>query len=85
MKPTAKQLAYLRSLAISRGTSFTPPTTKAQASKTITELRARHPSTPSERAIETADTDRARRQVANAAHVDIDRDTTGHGSNARWR
>ena len=37
--PTSKQLAYLRSLARRTGTTFTPPTTRAQASREIQRLK----------------------------------------------
>ena len=38
-RPTGKQQRYLRSLAQKTGTSFTPPQTKAEASREIERLR----------------------------------------------
>ena len=40
-RPTAKQLRYLRALAEQTGTTFTPPTTRGQASEAIDALRRR--------------------------------------------
>jgi hypothetical protein len=40
VKPTAKQLRYLRDLANSRGQTFRYPETRAQASAEIRRLRA---------------------------------------------
>ncbi len=39
MRPTSKQLTYIRRLALNRGISFTPPTTKAEASQLIAQLK----------------------------------------------
>jgi len=40
-KPTSKQLRELHRLAESTGTTFTPPSTRAEASKAITAPRGR--------------------------------------------
>ena len=44
-RPTRKQLSYLRRLAEQTGTTFTPPATRADASREIERLKAR-PTTP---------------------------------------
>jgi hypothetical protein len=41
LPPTARQLAYLRTLAERTGTSFTIPTTRRAASRQIDAMRAR--------------------------------------------
>ena len=55
MKPTAKQLSYLRTLAIRTGQTFTPPTTRADASREIQRLRAATPSDAGEQRRERRD------------------------------
>ncbi len=48
MRPTSKQLTYIRRLALNRGISFTPPATKTEASQLIGQLNsARAAPTPS--------------------------------------
>jgi hypothetical protein len=80
--PTAKQLRYLRSLANQTGTTFTPPTTAAEASRFIREMQQRNVSprqdiTADRRAV--ADRDRARSGTDVGAS-----EVTGYGSSARW-
>jgi hypothetical protein len=83
-KPTPRQQRYLRQLAEQTGTSFTPPATKAQASREITRLEGlqRDPRA-----------DRIRDQ--RAVQVDLQAgagdsvrhrrpETRGYGSSARW-
>jgi hypothetical protein len=84
-KPTDKQLRYLRHLAASRGQSFTPPTTRSEASEEIERLKSSPPQRRVERQIEVfayssgiAD----RWGGATAVHED---EVEGYGSNARWR
>jgi hypothetical protein len=81
VKPTRKQLAYLKSLAEQTGTTFAYPTTSAQASAEIRRLQTQPRSGAGERA-------RERRDVAerpdDAAAVRIGRDVRGYGSSARW-
>lgn len=82
--PTAKQQRYLRTLAERTGTSFTPPKTKAEASREIKRLQSRTRDRRSDQA-------REREQVvvdlqagagdAVRHHAD---ETTGYGANARW-
>jgi hypothetical protein len=82
--PTPRQQRYLRRLAEQTGTSFTPPVTKAQASREIKRLegRARDPRA-----------DRIREQRAVQADLQAGAgdsvrhgrgETCGYGSNCRW-
>jgi hypothetical protein len=52
--PTRKQLAYLRSLARTTGTTFTLPRTKRQASYQISQLSQRPASAQVELALDIA-------------------------------
>jgi hypothetical protein len=81
MQPTASQQRYLRALADRSGTTFTAPTTRAQASQLIEELRRRPRSSPSDRAIERAEAKRQAPQSAASVRRD---EVTGYGSGARW-
>jgi hypothetical protein len=83
-RPTAKQLAYLRSLANRGGQTFAYPRTAAQASREIRRLQNAQPSSRAERAVE-------RKQIADAIAAGPDdasrvRDSEihGYGSNCRW-
>ena len=80
-RPTAKQQAYLRSLAQSTGTSFTPPKTRFQASREIDRLKALSSSPRHER-----QTDRQAIQQAPRGGATRVRDTEieGYGSTATW-
>jgi hypothetical protein len=84
MRPTAKQLAYLRSLAQRTGETFTYPSTSAEASREISRLTGRPRSSRSDIAQD-------RRAVADAMAEHPDDSTrvradevSGHGSSARW-
>ena len=83
-RPTPKQQRYLRQLAEQTGTSFTPPATKAQASREIKRLegRARDPRADrirDQRAVQ------ADLQAGAGDSVRHGRDETrGYGSSARW-
>jgi hypothetical protein len=81
--PTKRQLKYLRSLATSRGESFTYPTTTAEASHEIERLLDRRPSSYTERRIEREEDSRDEARRGDAASV-RDFETTGYGSSARW-
>lgn len=59
MKPTPKQLTYLRTLADRAGQTFTYPRSAAHASREIARLQACRPSSPTERARERRDIQRA--------------------------
>ena len=83
--PTAKQQSYLRRLAMERGITFTPPRTKAEASRLIAELKARPKSERGERRRELkAVRDDIARGPADAARVRDD-ELTGYGSTATWK
>jgi hypothetical protein len=85
MKPTPKQLAYLKSLAEQTGTTFTFPKTSAQASAEIRHLKTRPRSSSSERVRERRDVQRElAERPDDAAAVMIGRDVRGYGSSARW-
>ena len=82
-RPTAKQQRYLRSLAQKTGTSFTPPETKAQASREIERLSRLAASPRRERREE-------RRKVsedlaAGPSSSPRREEIQGYGSNCRWR
>jgi len=84
MKPTRKQLAYLRTLAEQTATTFAYPATSAEASAEIQRLKA----IPRSRA---GDAQRDRRAVQrdltnrpDDATAIRDRDVRGYGSNCRW-
>jgi Protein of unknown function (DUF3072) len=85
VKPTHKQLAYLKSLAEQTGTTFTYPTTSAQASAEIRRLQAQPRSSAGERTRERRDIARGlAERPDDAAALRIGRDVRGYGSSARW-
>ena len=84
MKPTPKQLAYLKGLAAKTGTTFAYPQTSAQASAEIKRLQQQPRSG-------AGDARRERRAVQHDLQTRPDdatairaRDTRGYGSSARW-
>ena len=83
-KPSAKQLAYLRTLAERCGESFTLPQTKREASEEIKRLKGRRPTSRSDRRRERREvsSDMAARGGAAAVRED---EVSGYGSSARWR
>jgi hypothetical protein len=84
VKPTAKQLSYLRDLANSRGQTFRYPETRAQASAEIRRLRAHKADSRLQRAIERHEGERAvPREQFDAAAVRRE-EIRGYGSHARW-
>jgi hypothetical protein len=84
VKPTAKQLRYLRDLANSRGQTFRYPETRAEASAEIRRLRARKADSRLQRAIERREGERAvPREQFDAAAVRPE-EIRGYGSHARW-
>jgi hypothetical protein len=82
--PTAKQLRYLRNLAMQRGESFTYPRSAAEASAEIARLKRRKPSSQVDRRIERqkVSSDMATRGDAAAVR---DSEIVGYGSSARWK
>ncbi len=80
-KPSAKQQAYLRSLAQKTGTSFTPPKTRSEASREIDRLKAlssspRHEHHTDRQAIGQA----PRGGAARVRETEVE----GYGSTATW-
>ena len=80
-RPTPKQQRYLRALAEQTGTSFTPPTTKGEASREIDRLKKLGTSPSHERGQD-------RRAVSEAARGDSATprpdEIVGYGSSATW-
>jgi hypothetical protein len=82
-KPTPKQLRELRRLAHATGTSFSPPRSRAEASREISRLRRRPASSRIEVRLE-------RDEVASELHggtlasAPRDDEIVGYGSSARW-
>ena len=82
--PTRRQQRYLRALAEQTGTSFTPPATKAQASREIKRLEGRRRSPRADRVREQQAV-QADLQAGAGDGVRHRRDETrGYGSSARW-
>jgi hypothetical protein len=84
MKPTSRQLAYLRALAERTGTTFTPPTTSRQATSEINRLRALPRSSASERILERRQVQHDLAERPDDATAIRARDLRGYGSDARW-
>jgi hypothetical protein len=80
-KPSAKQQAYLRSLAQKTGTTFTPPNTRSQASREIDRLKTLPSSPRHERHTDRQAVQQAHR--GGATHV-RDEEVEGYGSNCQW-
>jgi len=82
--PSARQLRYLRNLAMQRGESFAYPHSAAEASAQIERLRGRKRGSYIERRIEREQVsdDMARRGGAAAVRAS---EIVGYGSSARWR
>lgn len=84
MKPSAKQLAYLRHLAMKTGTTFTYPATSAAACHEIQRLQALPRTGASDARRERRDVRRALHERPDDANAIRARDVRGYGSNARW-
>ena len=80
-KPSAKQQAYLRSLAQKTGTSFTPPKTRFEASREIDRLKALSSSPRHERQADREAVEQAPRGGDTRVR---DTEVEGYGSNATW-
>jgi len=80
---TAKQLRYLRTLANTRGQTFTYPTTKAEASAEIRRLEANVAENRLEREVERYRLPREVEIPADATRVRED-EIAGHGANCQW-
>lgn len=83
MKPTTKQLAFLRVLADRSGETFTYPQTKQQASGEIRRLQNRPTSTRTERTVERRNISSDFAEAGGDARV-RDHELVGHGSSAHW-
>jgi hypothetical protein len=83
--PTAKQLDYLRDLALGRGQSFAYPATSQEASREIKRLLRAKRTSPADRRRETrAVRDDMATRRGDAARVRPE-ELGGYGSNACWR
>lgn len=82
--PSAKQLRYLRNLALQRGESFAYPQSFAQADSEIERLLGRRRGSYVERRIEREQVSRDMAVRGGAAAVRDD-EIVGYGSSARWR
>lgn len=84
MKPTPKQLAFLRSLADRTGQTFTYPETREHASREIRRLKATRPTSRSERVREKREVQRDLAERPDDSTAMRDDDVQGYGSTARW-
>ena len=84
-RPTARQLAYLRSLANRAGQTFTYPRTRGQASREIQRLKQAEPSSRTERQMERKDIADAIANGPQDATRVTDRELDGYGSSATWK
>ncbi len=84
IKPTPRQLSYLRARAEQTGTTFTPPRTIWEASRLIDEMkqRKRTPSDEVERERHELSVDMATRR-GDGAQVTAE-ELSGYGSSATW-
>lgn len=79
--PTARQLRYLRNLAVRTGTTFTYPATRSDASHEIARLRGLG-SDPATHSLEGRGPDAESLVYATAPHPS---EISGFGSSATWR
>jgi hypothetical protein len=84
IKPTRKQLKYLRALADNTGTSFAYPKTINDASTEITRLQALPRSGTGDARRERHGVQRDLQTRPDDATAVRERDVTGYGSTARW-
>jgi hypothetical protein len=84
VKPTAKQLSYLRTLAIRTGQTFTPPKTRADASREIQRLRKVEPTSSDEQRRERRDIRDALASSAGASAAVCDHEISGFGASCEW-
>jgi hypothetical protein len=82
-RPTARQLAYLKTLAQRTGQTFAYPRTARQASAEIARLRATRPDTPAERTREIKQTRADIQQLGDDCAV-RPHELRGYGSSATW-
>jgi hypothetical protein len=84
MKPTANQLAYLRTLAARTATTFVYPATSTAASAEIRRLRALPSSSAGDARRERRDVQHALQERPDDATAIRAHDGRGYGSAARW-
>jgi hypothetical protein len=84
MKPTAKQLAYLRALAIRTGQTFTRPASRSEASREIQRLSAATPSDRGEQRREEREIRDALTRGAGTSAAVRDHEISGYGSSCEW-
>ena len=82
MKPTPAQLRYLRTLAQHTGTTFTPPATRAQASREIQRLKTRRPDGLARLDEHRVQADMAQGRQDAVRHLRSE--VSGYGAGARW-
>lgn len=82
--PTSRQQRYLRRLAEQTSTSFTPPKTRAGASREIDRLQGRSRDSRSERVPDRHTVQADLQAGAGDAVRHQPAETTGYGSGARW-
>jgi len=83
-KPTRPQLRYLRQLADRTGTSFSPPSSFAEAAREIDRLKRRSRSAGFERRADRQAVSRGLAEQQPASSVRDD-EIRGYGGNATWR
>lgn len=85
MKPTGRQLAYLRALAQRTGETFAYPQNTAQASSEIKRLQGRRSSTRTEERQEQRAVQRDFAERPDDATRVRDHELDGYGSTATWK
>ncbi len=83
-RPTAKQHRYLGQLAEQTGTSFTPPKTKAEATREIERLLSRGRDARGDQLRDRCAVQNDLQAGTGDAVRHRDSDTTGYGASARW-
>lgn len=84
-RPTARQQAELRRLAVKTGTSFTPPKTKREASKEIDRMRGLRGTHRGVSAAERREVSRALQEPSGRTPAFRRDEVEGYGSSAAWR
>lgn len=84
LKPSPKQLSYLRNLAERTGESFAYPQTRAQASAEIDRLKRRKRMSPADRRREAHELCRHVAGRGGDAAAVRSAELTGYGSSATW-
>ncbi len=84
IRPTAKQHRYLRQLAEQTGTSFTPPKTKAEATREIERLLSRGRDARGDQLRDRRTVQHDLQAGAGDAVRHQPAETTGYGSKCQW-